>query len=129
MKNAAGDNDCDVYLREELELAGIKVVPYRRLKEYERSEVPADVIGQLKGWTFTRAWYYWVARGPEIPFEPAEKLHELHGQEVRVAGHCGCPSPLEWYGEREYSGVPCYHVDTQGGLNALAQTIREVFGD
>ena len=128
MKNAAGDKGCDVYLRAELEAAGIKVVPYRALKEYEprHSEVPADVIGELNGWKFVRAWYYWVARGPAIPFELAGPLHETHGQEVRVAGHCGCPSPREWYGESNPDGVPDYHVDSQAGLNALAAVIQQL---
>lgn len=127
MKNAAGDKNCDEYLREELEKANIKVVPYRRLKEYERSEVPADVIGKVGEWTFVRAWYYWVARGPTLPFEFADLLHEKHGRDVRVSGHCGCPSPREWYHHEWDTGVPLYHVDTQEGLNALAETLRKAF--
>ena len=84
-------------------------------------EVKTSVRGTLHGWKFERAWYYWMAEGPGIDVETAEKLHATHGKEVRVAGHCGCPSPREWY-----KGLACgsYHVDTQEGLNALAATIK-----
>lgn len=122
MKNAAGDQDCNKYLRQELIQAGIKVVPY----DNPGREVPATIKGQLGSWTFERAWYYWVARGNHIPFEVADKLHNLHGKDVRVAGHAGAPSPREWYdGVCKEPGVPNYHVDTQEGLAALAIAICE----
>jgi hypothetical protein len=122
MKNAAGDQNCNEYLTGELLAAGIAVVPFLDNKR----EVPATIKGKLGSWTFERAWYYWVARGNHIPFEVADKLHEAHGKDVRVCGHCGCPSPREWYdGIRHEPGVPLYHVDTQEGLNALADAIRK----
>lgn len=79
------------------------------------------VVGNLHGWTFRRAWYYWIASGPILSNEYAMPLHESHGKSVRVSGHCGCPSPEEWCGDR---GVGLYHVDNQEGLKALADTIR-----
>jgi len=42
---------------------------------------------------------------------------------VRVGGHCGSPSPREYYAEPYFIGVPLYHIDTQEGLNVLAQYI------
>jgi len=125
MKNAAGDKDCNIYLRKELETAGINVIPI----EGNPGEVPSAIMGELNRWTFKRAWYYWIAWGPEIPFSDADRLHETYGQEVRVAGHCGCPSPREWYGEagpQPRRGVPDYHIDTQEGLGALADVIRSL---
>lgn len=123
MKNYAGKTNCDAELEAELTEAGI---PVFRLPESLRDtmgEVQSIVVGDLCGWEFKRAWYYWVAKGPGIPPEDAEALHATHGQDVRVAGHCGCPSPLEWY---EGFAVPLYHIDTQEGLNALANTIKTV---
>lgn len=65
-----------------------------------------------------------MCKGPGIPNPTAEILHEKFGQEVRVDGHCGCPSPWEQFG-----GLACgrYHVDTQRGLIAIANTIQIVF--
>ena len=84
-------------------------------------EVKTSVIGVLHGWQFKRAWYYWVASGPGIEVEAAERLHATHGQSVRVDGHCGCPSPREWF-----KGLACgsYHVDDAEGLRALADCIK-----
>ncbi len=106
----------------ELHLASIKVFKFRSL--FRLGEVPSHAVGTLSTWTFKRAWYYYVAEGPGLPVEVAEQLHEKHGNAVRVAGHCGCPSPREWY---KGFGVGLYHVDTQEGLNALAVALRSVY--
>jgi hypothetical protein len=105
----------------ELQAAGIEA---QKLSYKFNGEVPAGVVGSLHGWGFRRAWYYWVADGPGIPLEAAERLHETHGQQVRVNGHCGCPSPREYL-----HGFACgkYHVDGPDGLKALADTIRSVY--
>jgi hypothetical protein len=87
-------------------------------------EVPSLAVGSLSGWTFERRWYYWTAEGPGIPCDIAERLHASHGKEVRVEGHCGCPSPREW---RKGFAIGSYHVDTQEGLNALADTLRSIY--
>lgn len=91
-------------------------------------EVPTKHVGMFPdgsgiGWTFKRAWYYWVCSGPGIPPDDANKLHETHGQQVRVDGHCGCPSPEEWC---KGFAVGLYHVDTPEGLAALVKTLLEV---
>lgn len=105
----------------ELRAAGIRVTI---LDLGTRNGVPSDAYGHLSMWSFTRAWYYWVAKGPGLPLEVAEKLHATHGTQVRVDGHCGCPSPREWF---KGFGVGCYHVDTPAGLKALADAIRSVY--
>tara|TARA_Y100000310_G_C20539180_1_gene742371 strand:+ start:683 stop:973 length:291 start_codon:yes stop_codon:yes gene_type:complete len=81
------------------------------------------IFGELHGWTFHRAWRYWICKGPGIEFNYATKLHEQFGQVVRVDGCCGCPSPLEQF---HGLAVNSYHVDTLPGLKALADTIKEV---
>ncbi len=116
-RNAAVDQ-----MVSELSQAGIKSTIMDG--DRDRSEVPGFVFGSLSFWSFERAWYYWVAKGPGLPVEIADKLHETHGKSVRVAGHCMCPSPREWY---KGFPVPDYHVDTQEGLNALADAIRSVY--
>ncbi len=118
--NLAGKRD-DKTPALELEAAEIKV---SRLPEVCRYGEPKTVIiGELAGWSFQRAWYYWVAEGPGIDVETAEQLHAAHGSTVRVDGHCGCPSPREWF-----KGLACghYHVDSSEGLKALAETIKSL---
>lgn len=131
--NKAGDHaDTDDILRAELHAAGIPTFqedagqPPEFMAEFLRrssGEVKTSVRGVLHGWEFTRAWYYWVANGPGIEVEAAEQLHATHGKTVRVAGHCGCPSPREWF-----LGLACghYHVDDSEGLRALAECIKEL---
>lgn len=105
----------------ELWAAGINVSRFGFL---EKGEVPSKSRGYLPFWSFKRRWYYWVAEGNGIPVELAERLHERFGREVRVAGHCGCPSPREWF-----KGFPVnsYHIDTPEGLRALADAIRSIY--
>ena len=110
----------DIVCFDELTTAEIEVV---RLPFSLKGEVETDVIGSLGPWKFERAWRYWVAEGPGIPPEIAEELHSEYGQHVRVDGHCGCPSPTEWF---KGFAVGSYHVDTQEGLKALADVIKKV---
>ena len=121
--NKAGDHeDTDDVLSAELEAAGIEVIKIEILRE-GRGEVKTAVRGGLHGWQFERAWYYWRCSGPGIEVNTAETLHEQHGKSIRVAGHCGCPSPREWF-----KGLACgsYHADDAEGLKALADTIKSL---
>jgi hypothetical protein len=86
-------------------------------------EVPSSRPGFYGMWSFERAWYYWIAKGPGIPPDAAEQLHAQYGREVRVDGHCCCPSPREWF--RGF-GCGIYHVDTPRGLKALVDTLRSI---
>lgn len=124
MNNYAGMSDKDDEIAAELEAAGIEVSKFEIFRD--RGEVKTSVMGSLHGWGFRRAWYYWVADGPGIPPVYANELHEKHGKDVRVDGHCGCPSPQEWF---KGFAVGMYHVDTQEGLNALADVIRRVVAE
>lgn len=125
MNNYAGRSgpELDEDLVAELTAAGIEVYRMPEMMRDDHVEVKSIIIGTLYGWTFHRAWYYWVCKGPGIEVNAAEDLHVAFGQEVRVAGHCGCPSPREWF-----KGLACgnYHVDTQAGLKALADTIKSL---
>ena len=124
MINLAGKENCDDWIRLELEEAGIDYTEFGTV--FRRREVPSKIIGEYKGWLFTRAWYYWVAGagdGSLLLFDDADKLHEKCGQDVRVAGHCCAPAPREWYKHPWQIGVDMYRVDTQEGLNELVKTI------
>ena len=77
MTNYAGSKDpnLDSLIEEELTAAGIETAKMPNFYALRR-EVPTRVIGELHGWGFQRAWYYWVAEGPGIPSDVAMKLHE-----------------------------------------------------
>lgn len=115
----------DVILAAELKASGI---PSERIPECVREtsggEPQSIVVGALHGWSFRRAWYYWIAGGPGIPVEDATAMHTKHGTSVRVCGDCSCPSPLEYL---HGFAVGSYHVDSAEGLAALAVVIRTVF--
>ena len=107
----------------ELEAAGITVTVLAFFPG-KHGEVPSNAFGSLSMWGFERAWYYWRANGPGLPVEVAERLHAAHGTQVRVDGHCGCPSPREW---AKGFGIGSYHVDTPEGLKALADALLSVY--
>jgi hypothetical protein len=105
----------------ELEEAGITE---RLMLHYsDHPEVPAAIIAGVHRWTFTRAWYYWIATGPGIPPEHAIPFDKEWGKEVRVDGDCACRG-AEFWGEG--FGVGMYHIDTQEGLNAFVQLLAKV---
>lgn len=111
MKNLAGDNNADSYIRDELTRAGIEIVE----SEKHNSEVPYTLTGILRAENlvsgfniqFYRAWYYWVAEG-RVPLDLAWKLynHPEGKRTVRVSGHCACPPPedpwIDWIDKNGY---------------------------
>lgn len=111
MENLAGNDQADVYIQEELLIAGIDVVK----AETHRSEVPYTLAGKLGSWTLTRAWYYWIANaanGKGLTLGIANELHnskypvtgehlpKTYGEVIRVEGHCCSPPPE--YGATKY---------------------------
>jgi hypothetical protein len=120
MQNLAGKVDCDVFILEELYKAGVCIVEH---PEPLRREVPASLTGVMGKFTFARAWYYWVVEGP-VPLSVAKILydHPRGREDVRVAGHCGCPPPEKW---ATNGYVYDYHIDSQSGLNFFCDTLRE----
>jgi len=93
MINLAGRKDCDEHIERELRHARILIVK----GEPTQGEVKTTLSGKLNGFTFERAWYYYVVKGV-MPLELALALWEdpLGKDDIRVGGHCGCPSPLEY---------------------------------
>jgi hypothetical protein len=126
VNNYAGQADKDSEIQAELEQAGISVC---RMPEFTRGEHPemrTVIQGGLHGWSFRRAWYYWVATGPGLPPRYAYPLDATHGNVIRASGDCACRGARFWF---KGMGVPFYHVDTQEGLNALALAIRQCVAD
>ena len=87
-------------------------------------KVPTAIFAAKYGWKFERRWYYYVAQGYGIPPDVAEEFHKTWGTQVRVEGHCGCPSPLEWC---HGFAVGSYHIDTQEGLNAFVKLLESIW--
>jgi len=102
MINLAGVKDCDKHIYDELKIAKIELVH----GPVSKGEVPASITGKLGEFTFYRAWYYWVAKGP-MPLAAALELYANPDAQktVRVAGHCGCPPPeAPWITWRDNDG-------------------------
>ncbi len=93
MKNLAGDKDCDIQIEQELTRSRIDIVR----GEKSECEVSASITGRLGAFTFQRAWYYWIVNG-NMPLDVALELYKdpVGKTDVRVSGHCMCPSPEEW---------------------------------
>jgi len=93
LTNLAGHKDPDKIIRWELERAMIEAVSCPS----STGEVKYSVMGKMSGgFEFTRAWTYWVVDGL-VPIEIAVKLYAdpVGREDIRVAGHCGCPPPAE----------------------------------
>lgn len=115
MRNLAGDPDCDRYIEKELEMAKVELVRGKR----STGEVAATITGKLGDFTFERAWYYWVVKGP-MPLEMAQKLYDdpIGKVEVRVAGHCGCPPPEKpWITWRDDEGNELIHIKEKAEID------------
>jgi len=106
-KHLVGIKEADLYIKDELFLAGIPAIK----GEKSEREIPYSITGKLGDWNFGRAWYYWVAsaqNGKGLSLEVATQLHErqypiigedqpkIYGKVIRVTGHCGCPHPRDW---------------------------------
>lgn len=93
MENLAGRLDCDLRITEELKRCRIP----KESVSPKGGEVPYNIIGRLGKFTFVRAWYYWMVEGP-VPLYVAWILYAdpVGVTDIRVAGHCGCPSPEEY---------------------------------
>ncbi len=82
------------------------------------------VKAELYGWTFYRAWYYWIAEAAtkefEIPKTLAQKFNkdENNRKEIRVEGWAG--------GNDVKKPVSSYHVDTPRGLKELVMFLRKI---
>lgn len=86
--------ETDTTVIKELTEAGITCIVNPEVSE---GEVPTRICGQIGSFSFKRLWYYWSVAG-RVPLSVAEKLYadEIGKQDVRVAGHCGCPAPKDW---------------------------------
>jgi hypothetical protein len=99
--NLAGHPSCDRYTRRELELARIEIVEGQPAK----GEVETRLSGRLGAFTFRRAWYYWVVKGP-VPIAIAREIYAdpVGKEDIRAGGHCGRLPPDEY-------GVQYFDVD------------------
>ena len=113
MKNLAGVSTCDADIAKELLEAGIHMETILKTN----TEVPYTVVGVYGGWTFTRAWTYWVAEykhglNPVV----ANLINKRWRNTIRVDGFAGGK-------DVDNEPVKDYHIDTQAGLNAFVKAI------
>jgi hypothetical protein len=117
LPNLAGNVRCDISIRKELTEAGVGIIESKTPRE---DEVPAKLTGILNNpngepaFTLTRAWYYWVVDG-DVPLSVAEEMYKdpVGKEDVRVAGHRGCPPPKEWAKHSDKDGKKLYSLSTK----------------
>ena len=128
MQNLAGHKEATELCTRELVRCGIEVVP----ESEPLGEPQAKVSGRLGKFRFERAWYYWCVEG-SVPLPVAEELYSdpVGKEDIRVAGHCGCPPPAEWTKcltedgrevldrkqEAEYADFVTRHPDMQADMD------------
>jgi hypothetical protein len=94
VQNLAGKdtvrNDKQILL--ELTRCGIAAEPF----DCGSSEVQCTLRGRMGGTVFTRAWTYWIV-STHMPLNIAQRMyaHPVGVTDIRVAGHCGCPAPVD----------------------------------
>lgn len=125
MRNLAGFSlrHTDAYIEDELTEA---CIPIESRRVPDHPEIKTTLYGRTEQYVFERVWSYWIVHGP-VPIETAwEMYNDPRGEiSVRVAGHCGCPEPVDpWIRHREAGDVVDeYHIDTQDGLNLFAEKV------
>ncbi len=132
MRNLAGQQECDEYIKDELERARIPV----EHAPAHRNEVPYTLMGRLGEIAFSRAWTYWVADGM-VPLEIAEELYDdpVGKTDIRVAGHAGAPPPAEWARWVTPGGAEVSPADQEADYRAFyerhpkATPMNEAFSD
>lgn len=124
MKNLAGASTlhADAHIEDELKEACIPIFK----GDPAKGEVTASLVGEHGRFRFERVWSYWVVNGP-VSVELAWELYnDPRGRyDVRVAGHCGCPEPVDpWTTVVDgIDSVTEYHIDSQDGLNLFAEKV------
>lgn len=75
------------------------------------------------GWSFYRAWSYWVVSTEvwkyRIPKLIAEMMNEKYFDTVRVGGYAG--------GQKVEESVNCYHIDTEEGFKVFVELLKILF--
>ncbi len=120
MQNLAGNADCDKIILSELKRCGI---PALQIPERTRSEVPYTYVGKAGAFDFRRAWYYWCVDG-RVPLAVAQEMYdtEVGKRDIRVAGHCGCPPPIEWaYYYNEAGQMATSSKEFQNGIDLFTR--------
>jgi hypothetical protein len=123
MKNLAGVETADDVIKLELKAAGI---PICKFFGQHKHEVPWTYEGKLFGWTFRRAWYYWVADG-RLPLPVAQYIYNRDTtRAVRVAGHCGAPPPERpWTEEYDSKGYGIFQYEPEPPAESCMKQIYD----
>lgn len=111
----------------ELAAAGIpSLTAYPNLKFHEVSARTVGVLEFPKGIVFgiQRASSYYAVRGTHsLPCREAVLLNRTWGSQVRINGDSGGNESVPG------NGVSSWHIDSLQGLEALALSLREFFGN
>jgi hypothetical protein len=121
MINLAGREWADDTIKLELRESGI---PIHKFFGEHKQEVPWTYEGILFGWTFHRAWYYWMANG-RLPLHVAKYIYEMDNtKSIRVNGHCAAPAPEDpWLDNFDANGYGLFHTETEPPQESMMHLI------
>ena len=111
MQNLAGHDRATEIISDELQRCGIDIKPSDKLL----GEAKSMVFGELNGFKFERAWYYYMVNG-QMPIDKALDLYNdpVGKTDIRVAGHCGCVPPEDpWVEYYDDDGVEVYSMEAK----------------
>ena len=109
----------------ELTLAGITITEFPWSRD---REVKSTLIGELRvgskprfTWVFERAWSYWAAEGPAVPYEVAKIIYDSeHRDDCTACGSSFNPDDMGGF------GVDSYHIFTDDALKFLVEQLNAV---
>lgn len=125
MLDLTGRRECDVYIKAELQFAGIRPITH---EDVMFGEVPARVTGRLtkdgkEMFGFLRSWNYWRISGL-VPLNVAVELydHPVGKRDILVIGDDTCPHPSKW---AKNGFIGYYHVDSLDALALFVETLKK----
>lgn len=129
MLDLTGRGDCDVYIKAELQHAGIRPITHENVMF---GEVPTRVTGRLTKdgkvmFAFVRSWNYWRVSGL-LPLNVAVELydHPIGKRDILVIGDETCPHPTKWARViQNGTYVDYYHINTLEALVLFVSALKE----
>ena len=119
------DRKIDHRVKEELKMANI---PVYSLPYYMDGEVKTKYFGILNGFTFYRAWNYWICDG-DMPLDVVNKIYKKYKElNIRAGGHCGNEPPIT----QSYNPIYTKELEEyrdKVGLDKFIRTYKDVVHD
>lgn len=128
MRNIASHHDMTEEVVREFTRLGIQIVDTASSDHEVKSSKTGLISVNGVELQVIRHWSYFGVYGL-LPYEIAVKLYEdpIGKTDIRVAGHCGCPSPEEWSQWILPDGRQVYPTKSQAEFEKYKDLLDEKF--